>query len=99
VIVYADDTSILISNNSYEELNRNFNEVLYNTPKWFQANQLVLYMEKIEVVKFTPANLSYSPLHMTFAEQLPVETNVIKFLGLQMDSQISWNPHINYILR
>ena len=99
MIVYADDTSILISNNSYEELNRNFNEVLYNTPKWFQANQLVLYMEKIEVVKFTPANLSYSPLHMTFAEQLPVETNVIKFLGLQMDSQISWNPHINYILR
>ena len=86
VIVYADDTSVLISNNSCEELNRNFNKVLYNTIKWFQVNQLVLNMEKIKVVKFTPENLSYSPLHMTFAEHLPVETNVIKFLGLQMDN-------------
>jgi len=55
-------------------------------------------MEKIKVVKFIPANFSYSPLHMTFAEHLPFETNVIKFLGLQMDSQLSWNPHINYLL-
>jgi hypothetical protein len=43
VIKYADDTSILIASNCYEELNRNFNVVLYNTLTWFQANQLVLY--------------------------------------------------------
>jgi len=27
-------------------INRNFNKVLYNTLKWFQANQLVLNVEK-----------------------------------------------------
>jgi hypothetical protein len=36
-------------------------------------------MEKAKIVKFTPANFSYSPLHMTFAEHLPVETNALKF--------------------
>jgi len=59
VMMYADDTRILIFNNCYEDLNRNFNQVLYNTFKWFQTNQLVLNMEKTNTVKFTPSNFSY----------------------------------------
>jgi len=46
VIMYADDTSILIFNNCYEDINRNFNKVLYSTLIWFQASQLVLNVEK-----------------------------------------------------
>jgi hypothetical protein len=95
--MYADDTIILISNNCYEELNRHFNVVLYNTLTWFQANQLVLNMEKTKIVKFTPANFSnfsYFPLHITIGEILPVETNAVNFLGLELDSQLSWKPHI-----
>jgi hypothetical protein len=48
LIMFADDTNILISNNCYEDLNRSFSEVLYNTLKWFQAIHLVLNMEKTE---------------------------------------------------
>ena len=60
VIMYADDTSILISNNCYEDINRNFNKVLYNTLKWFQANQLVLNVEKTKIIIFPPSNFSYA---------------------------------------
>jgi hypothetical protein len=98
VIMYADGTSILISNNCYKQLNRYFNDVLYNTLKWFQANQLVLNMEKTKIVKFTPANFSHSPLRITFGENLPVKTNAIHLLCLQLDSQLSWDPHISYLL-
>jgi len=42
-------------------------------------------MEKTKIIKFTPANFSYSPLHIVFTENLLVETNAIKFLGLQME--------------
>ena len=96
--MYADDTSILISNNRYEDHNRGFNKVLYNTVKWLQANQLVLDMEKATIAKFTPSNLSYFPMHVTSAEHLSVEMNAIKFSGLQLDSHLPWKPHINYIL-
>jgi hypothetical protein len=98
VIMYADDTHILIYNNCYEELTRTFIKVLYNTLKWFQANQLVLNMEKTKIVKFIPANFSYSTPHMTSLEHLPVLTNVIKCLVLQLDNQLSWKPPINYLL-
>jgi hypothetical protein len=50
-------------------------------------------MGKPKVVKHTSANFLYSPLHMTFAGHLPVETNVIKFLGLQLDSQLMESPY------
>lgn len=51
-------------------------------------------MEKTKIIEFTPANIYYLPLHITFTEHLPVETNVIKFVGIQL----SWKPHIHYLL-
>jgi hypothetical protein len=59
--------------------------------------KLVLYIGKTKIVKFTPSNFSYSPWHITFTENLHVETNAIKSLGFQQDSQLSWMPHINYL--
>jgi len=87
VTVYADVTSILISSNCYEELNRIFDQVLNNTLKWFQANQLELNREKTKILKFTPQNFSYSPSQITFTEHLPAKTNIINFLGIQLDNQ------------
>jgi hypothetical protein len=72
VTMYANDTGILVSNNCYEELNRNFNKVLYNSLKWFQTNQLVLIMEKTKIVKSNPTKFSHSALHTTcLSEQVP----------------------------
>jgi hypothetical protein len=71
-------------------------------PSWFQASQLVLNVEKSKMVKFTRANFSYSTLHITFTEHLPVETNALKFLGLlgpQLDRQVLWKPQIIYLLQ
>jgi hypothetical protein len=75
VIMFVDDTSILISNNSYEKLNRNLNDVLYDTIKLFQVDQLVLDIEKNKIVKCIPANPSNSSLWITSGENLPVITN------------------------
>ena len=55
-------------------------------------------MEKTKLIKFTPSNFPYSPMPITFAEHLPVETNATNILGLHLDSQLSWKSHINYLL-
>ena len=60
--------------------------------------KLVLNMGKSKIVKFIPWNFSYFSLHITFAEHMPVGTNAMKSLVLQVDSQISWMPHISYLL-
>jgi len=66
----AKDKSILTANNCYEDLNRNFKAVLYNTLKSFQANPLVLNMEPTNIRRFTAANFSNCPLHIAYADQM-----------------------------
>jgi hypothetical protein len=51
-ILFADDTSVLISKDSCEEFQQTANLVLSNMSKWFEANQLVLNMEKSNMLKF-----------------------------------------------
>jgi hypothetical protein len=76
---------VLISNNSYEELRRILNDVLYNTIKWFQINQL-LSMKNTKIVIFIPANSSNSSLWINHGENLHVITNIINFLRLKLES-------------
>jgi hypothetical protein len=45
-ILFADDTSVLISKDNYDNFQQTSNLVLSHMSKWFQANQLVLNMEK-----------------------------------------------------
>jgi hypothetical protein len=46
VIMFADDTTILMSNDKYDELEEDFNSFLTQVSKWFRANQLALNVEK-----------------------------------------------------
>jgi len=96
--MFADDTNTLISNINYEELNLNFKSVPSQISKQFQANQLILNIQKTSLVKFAPTKSSLNPLHLSQAGQKLVELNNIKFLGLQLDNQLEWKMHINYLL-
>jgi hypothetical protein len=49
-------------------------------------------------VQFTPQKVHYYPLHLTYADQILVETDTVKFLGLQLDSHLTWKTHINSLL-
>jgi len=56
--IFADDTSVFISKNNYDDFKEVFNLVLSHISKWINANQLILNVEKPNVVRFT-SKLSY----------------------------------------
>jgi hypothetical protein len=56
-VIYADDTSILLTARSTKELNTKINSMLHYMIDWFSVNGLVLNIEKTNIGKFTP-NLS-----------------------------------------
>jgi hypothetical protein len=66
--------------------------------EWFDANQLVLNVEKTNIVKFTTTNLPHYPLAAGYADKLIKETTSIKFLGIQIDKHLNWKSHINQII-
>ena len=46
-------------------------------------------------VQFTPHKVHYYPLNLPYADQIVVETDTVKFQGLQLDSHLTWKIHIN----
>jgi hypothetical protein len=70
VILFADDTSVLVTDDSYDNFEQKVDLASSYLIKWFQANQLVLNTEKkTNIVKFTPTNSLYAPLAVKYANQ------------------------------
>ena len=77
----ANDTSVLITASTDCEPNHISNSVLLHISKWCQVNQFVLNAHKTHAVQFTPHKICYYTLNLTYADQILVETNTVKFLG------------------
>jgi len=68
-ILFADDTSVLISSRNFEDFCSVLNLVLSHIIKWFAANNLVLSSGKTNVMKFVTKNSSHSALHVGCKEK------------------------------
>jgi len=55
-VLYADDTSVLVTAKNDAELKNKVKPVLASMIEWFSANGLPLNMEKTNIMKFTPSN-------------------------------------------
>jgi hypothetical protein len=62
------------------------NLVLYHMIKWFAANNLVLNLDKTNIMKFITKNSPHSTFHISYKEDYVEETVNTKSLGLQIDN-------------
>jgi len=97
-IIYADDTSVLLSADSEAELQSNMNLAIDFMTKWFSANSLVLNMDKTNIVKFTSKNRQTKNFRIIYQNKLISGVNTIKLLGLHIDKDLNWKTHIQNLL-
>jgi hypothetical protein len=64
--MFADDTSVLISNKNFSKFENTFNTVLKHITTRFHANQLILNVDKTNIVKFTPTTIVCNPLTIEY---------------------------------
>jgi hypothetical protein len=95
VIMFADDTSILITANFQDELLQRCTHILNHMSKWYQANWLILNPTKTQ---FTSGKLP-NALYLTYADHFLLEVETIQFLCLQWDNQIACKNCIQLLLR
>ena len=57
--------------------------------KLFAANNLVLNLDKTNIMKFITKNSSHSTLHIGYKEKYIEDTLNTKFLGSQIDNHIN----------
>jgi hypothetical protein len=90
LILFADDNSVIIKSTYFEDLHSVSNLVLSHMIKWSTANNLVLNLYKMNVMKFITKNSTHSTLHISYTEKCIEEKQNTKFLGLQIYNHINW---------
>lgn len=100
VIMFADDTNIIVTGKNKTDLLNKVNTTLKEIENWFIKNKLVLNVTKSMIVQFTRAEgqINEHELEPIGNKQLNIAENV-KFLGLQIDKNLSWHTHIKSICK
>jgi len=90
---YADDTTVFCSGSDMGELSRNVNAELVKLYEWLKCNRLSLNIDKTTFMIFSdrknvqPPNLSIADVNIRESEQS-------NFLGVTIDNQLSFKPHV-----
>jgi hypothetical protein len=69
--------------------------VLEIVKKWFTTNKMLLNHNKTNFMQFS-SNFSYRNLDATESDDYKINfTNSIKFLGIIIESSLTWKEHID----
>lgn len=103
IILFADDTSLVVKDKTNDGISAKFNKVVPDLMKWFSANNLVLNIDKTYAMQFSLGSRSKKELpdcvQDTFEELSLSCTDHIKFLGVWIDTKLTWAVHITNIAK
>ena len=97
-MLFAVDTGIIISGSYFKDFCSVLNFVLCHMSKWFAANNLVLNLNKMNIITFVTKKSSHSTLRIGYKEKYVEDTLFKKFLSLQIDNHINWKHHIDQMI-
>ena len=98
-ILFADDTNIFYSHENLEILFNTLNTEIDNVSQWFICNKLSLNISKTNFIRFKPtaSQNNYNRYNINIDGLSLTEVRSTKFLGITIDSSLSWSDHIHNI--
>lgn len=87
-VLFADDTSISVSGNTFEEVVSEACEAQSEAEQWFQQNGLILNQDKTNNIIFSLRKIGETPFQ---------SERKTRFLGVNLDSELSWGPHTDSV--
>jgi hypothetical protein len=98
VVLFADDTSIIITSPNQERLQTALNKNLSDINLWFKANFLSLNFNKTYYLQFRTKNYIDNTLDIIYLNKNIADCPYTKFLGLMVDDNLTWNNHIDQLI-
>ena len=98
--LYADDSSITYICNDIDTLRSQIEEDLLKICEWFKNNLLVLHGDKTKFLSFNSNRSEFDNLGNLFLNGAKIEkVNEFRYLGLIIDSNLTWNSHIDHVIK
>ena len=96
--MFADDTSIIIKSASPTEFTNALQSNLINADKWFKNNLLTLNTDKTHILQFCTKSDQIIDLRILYGNKQVTTVNATKFLGMTIDSTLTWKHHVDSIV-
>ena len=91
-VLFADDTSIIISSRNENEFKNYLSFVINEMVTWYKSNVLTLNLEKTQFMQFLTNYHKKIDMHITVMDQAIPNITSTKFLGLFLD-KFTWKAH------
>ena len=95
---FADDTALLITDDTPEELELLYNSELARISKWMLCNTLSLNTSKTNALYITPylrkANL---PISATLNHTIIHPSSTARYLGVLLDDKLKFDAHLTFL--
>ena len=93
IVLFADDTSILITDTNRRDFNINANQTFQDINPWFKVNLLTLNFNKTQYLEFRTKNYYNVNTQIKYDQECITNASEIKFLGLTIDDTLSWKQY------
>jgi hypothetical protein len=97
IVLFADDTSVIISEPCSQNFERKLNIVFQIMREWFNSNFFSLNFDKTYYMQFITKNKILNKINIEHDNKMILQTNFVKFLGIRVDNILSWKQHIDTI--
>jgi len=94
IILFADDTSFILTDNNREDLLLHANSFLKDLNSWLHNNLLNLNFNKTYFMEFKTKNHHQQNMLIHHNQNYISNASETKFLGLIIDETLSWAQHI-----
>jgi len=95
MVLFADDTSLLITDSNNLDFNININQSFRNIIYWFNSNLLILNFNKTHYVEFRTKNYYHVKTKLKHEHKNISNSTETTCLGLIIDETLSWKQHID----
>ena len=93
--LFADDTNIYFESDNLKNLEKTMNKELKRLYEWLCLNRLSLNISKTNFVIFQARNKPKVPVTICINGQAVEEVAYVKYLGVLIDSQLTFKNHID----
>jgi len=98
MVLFADDTSIIITDSNKQDFNINDYQMFQDINTWCNVNLLTLNFNKTQYLEFRAKNYYNVNTQIKYDQECITNTTKIKFLGLTIDDTLSWKQHIEQVI-
>lgn len=101
VKLFADDTMIYVTGECSEEINKKMNDVFHKIENWMNLNKLKLNAEKTKymIVRSSRKEVKGQIKIVCMNGVVLERVEVIKYLGVMIDSRLTFAEHCDYMLK